>query len=93
MLYYLFDITVTIENEEAQTTYKGNYLANYPNGTEQENIEADAERLMDRFADTCEEDFCREFCCADADVQTNLDAYVLTEEQYNYYKEAGEDGE
>lgn len=93
MLYYLFDITVTVENEENQNTYKSGYLASYPNGTEQKNIEANAERLMDRFADTCGEDFCREFCCADADVQTDLDAYALTEEQYNHYKEIGKEGE
>jgi hypothetical protein len=93
MLYYLFDITVTVENEEAQTSYKGNYLANYPNGTEQENIEADAAHLMDRFADTCSEDFCREFAAQDVDVQTDLDAYVLTEEEYNRYKKNNEGGE
>ena len=93
MLYYLFDITVTVENEEAQNTYKGNYLAKYPTGTEQEAIEADAEQLMDTFADTCGEDFCCEFCCEGADVRTDLDAYVLTEEQYNHYKEINEEGE
>jgi hypothetical protein len=93
MLYYLFDITVVVENEEVASVYKNTHLANYPFGTERELIEADAKHLMDRFADTCNEDFCHEFCCANADVQTGLDIYVLTEEQYNYYKEIREEGE
>ena len=93
MLYYLFDVTVTIKNEENQSTYKGGYLAEYPNGTERKTVEADAERIMDRFADTCGADFCREFAAENADVQTDLDAYVLTEEEYNCYKENCEEGE
>lgn len=93
MLYYLFDITVTITNEDNQNFYGSGYLAEYPNGTERKTVEADAERIMDRFADTCGADFCREFAAENADVQTNLDAYVLTEEEYNRYKENSEEGE
>ena len=93
MLYYLFDITVTITNEDNYNSYREGYLAVYPDGTKQKTIEADAERIMDRFADTCGADFCREFAAENADVQTDLDAYVLTEEEYNHLKEDSEEGE
>lgn len=93
MLYYLFDITVTITNEDNQNSYGSGYLAVYPDGTEQKTIEADAERIMDEFADACGADFCREFSVQDGDVQTDLDAYVLTEEEYNHLKEDSEEGE
>lgn len=93
MLYYLFDITVTITNENNHNSYGGGYLAEYPDGTERKTIEADAERIMDEFADTCGADFCREFSAENADVQTDLNAYVLTEEEYNHFKENSEEGE
>lgn len=93
MLYYLFDITVTITNEDNQNSYGSGYLAVYPDDTERKTIEADAERIMDEFADTCGADFCREFSAENADVQTDLNAYVLTEEEYNHLKEDSEEGE
>lgn len=93
MLYYLFDITVTITSEDNQNSYGCGYLAVYPDGTEQKTIEADAECIMDEFADICGEDFCREFNAQNADVQTDLDAYALTEEEYNHFKENSEEGE
>ena len=95
MLYYLFDITVTITNENNQNSYSygSGCLAVYPDGTERKTIEADAERIMDEFADTCGANFCREFSAENADVQTDLNAYILTEEEYNHFKENSEEGE
>ena len=93
MLYYLFDITVTITNEDNQNSYGSDYLAVYPDGTERKTIEADAERIMDSFADTCGADFCHEFAAHEGDVQTDLNAYILTEEEYNHFKEDSKKGE
>ena len=86
MFYYLFDITVTIKNEENQNTYREDYLIEYPDGTEKKFVEADAEYIMNGFADACGAEFCREFVAENVDVQTDLNAYMLTEEEYNRYK-------
>lgn len=93
MFYYLFDVTVTIKNEENQNTYRDDYLVEYPDGTERKFVEADAEHIMNGFADACGADFCREFAAENVDVQTDLDAYMLTEEEYNRYKEGNGEGE
>ena len=93
MFYYLFDVTVTIKNEENQKTYREDYFVEYPDGTEKKFVEADAEYIMNGFADACSECFYYEFGAQQADVQTDLDAYMLTEEEYNRYKEDNEEGE
>lgn len=85
MLYYLFDITVTVEANEFKETFTDAFLAKFPDGTGQEIIETAAQDTMDYAADHYGDVFCYMHPCADANVQTDLNAYQLTEEEYNHF--------
>lgn len=85
MLYYLFDITVTVEANEIKETYTDAFLAKFPDGTGRATIEITAEDVMDKAADHYGDVFCYMHPCADANVQTDLNAYQLTEEEYNHF--------
>ena len=93
MLYYLFDITVTVEANEIKETYTDAFLAKFPDGTGQEIIETAAQDTMDKTADHYGDVFCHMHPCADANVQTDLNAYQLTEEEYNHLLAEYKDGE
>lgn len=93
MLYYLFDITVTVEANEIKETFSDVFPAEFLDGTERAFIEADAQDLMDEVADHYGEVFCYMHPCAEANVQTSLEAYRLTEEEYNHFYTAYEEEE
>jgi len=93
MLYYLFDITVTVEANETKETYTDAFLARFPDGTEQEVIEAAAQDIMDYAADHYGNVFCRTYPYTEVDVQTDLNAYQLAEEEYNHFIAEFKDGE
>ena len=93
MLYYLFDITVTVEANEIKETYTDAFLAKFPDGTGQEIIETAAEDVMDKAADHYGDVFCYIHSCADVNVQTDLNAYQLTEEEYNHFHAEYVEGE
>lgn len=93
MLYYLFDITVTVEANEIKETYTDAFLAKFPDGTGQEIIETAAQDTMDYAADHYGDVFCRTHPYTEVDVQTNLNAYQLTEEEYNHLLAEYKDGE
>lgn len=93
MLYYLFDITVTVEANEIKETYTDAFLAKFPDDTERATIEITAEDDMDKAADYYGDVFCHMHPYADANVQTNLNAYQLTEEEYNHLLAEYKDGE
>lgn len=93
MLYYLFDITVTVEANEIKETFTDAFLAQFPDGTERTTIEATAQDVMDKAGDHYGDVFCYMHPCAEADVQTDLDAYQLTEEEYNHFRTEYEEEE
>lgn len=93
MLYYLFDITVTVEANEIKETFTDAFLAQFPDDTERATIEITAEDIMDKAADHYGDVFCRTHPYTEVDVQTNLNAYQLTEEEYNHLLAEYKDGE
>lgn len=93
MLYYLFDITVTVEANEIKETYTDDFLAKFPDDTERATIEITAEDVMDKIADHYGDVFCHMHLCADANVQIDFNAYQLTEEEYNRFHAEYVEGE
>ena len=93
MLYYLFDITVTVEANEVKETFSDVFPATFPDGTAPAVIEADAQEFMDKTADHYGEVFCYMHPCAEANVRIGLEAYQLTEEEYNHFYTAYEEEE
>ena len=93
MLYYLFDITVTVEANETKETYTDAFLARFPDGTEQEIIEAAAGDVMDKAANHYDDVFCRTYPYTEVDVRTDLNPYQLTEEEYNHFHAEYVEGE
>ena len=81
MLYFLFDITVTVEANETKETYTDAFLARYPDDTAREVVEADAQDIMDKTADHYGDVFSYTHPCTEANVQSDLNAYQLTEEE------------
>ena len=93
MLYYLFDITVTVEANEIKETFSDAFLAQFPDGTERATIETAAQDIMDNTADHYGDVFCHTHPYTEVDVQTNLNAYQLIEEEYNRLLAEYKDGE
>ena len=93
MLYYLFDITVIVEANEIKETFTDAFLAKFPDGTGQEIIETAAQDTMDYAVDHYGDVFCYIHPCADVNVQTDLNAYQLTEEEYNHFHAEYVEGE
>lgn len=93
MLYYLFDITVTVEANEVKETFSDIYPVEFPDGTEQAIIEADAQDFMDEASNHYNKIFYYIHHYTKTNVQTSLEAYRLTEEEYNHFYTAFEEEE